>query len=100
MKRKNTWRNRLITLGFLLSIAGIVVYLSFQVSDFECEVCMEFHGGDVCRTVTGKTEEEGIRTGIDNACAQLSSGVTETMKCQRTVPRSAQCRPLNADGPT
>jgi hypothetical protein len=94
MKRKHPWRNTLITLGFLLSIGGIVVYLSFQVSDFECEVCMDFEGRGVCRTVTGKTEVEGMRTGIDNACAMLSSGVTDTMRCQRTTPRKAECKRL------
>lgn len=98
MARKHRWRNTLITLGFLLSVAGVVVYLSLQVSDFECEVCMDFHGGSVCRTVTGKTEVEGIRTGIDNACAMLTSGVTETLRCQRTAPRKAECRPLGGPG--
>jgi len=94
VKRNRRWRNTLITLGFLLSIGATVVYLSFQVSDFECEVCMNFHGQEVCRTVTGKTELEGMRTGVDNACALLTSGVTETLRCQRTTPRKAECRPL------
>jgi hypothetical protein len=94
MKRKHPWRNALVTAGFLGTVGAVVVYSSFQVSDYECEVCMAFAGGEVCRTVTGKTEEEGLRTGIDNACAQLASGVTETLRCQRTMPRKAECRPL------
>ena len=40
--------------------------------------------------MTGKTEEEGLRTGVDNACALLASGVTDTLRCQRTVPRKAE----------
>jgi hypothetical protein len=95
MKRKHPWRNALVTVGFLGAVAAVVVYSSFHVSDYECEVCMTFGGGDVCRKVTGKTQEEGMRTGIDNACAQLSSGVTETLRCQRTMPRKAECRRLD-----
>jgi hypothetical protein len=94
MKRRHPWRNALITGGVLIPIAAVVVYSSFQVSDYECEVCMSFGGREVCRTVTGKTEMEGLRTGIDNACAQLSSGVTETLRCQRTPPQKAECRPI------
>ncbi|MGH7788726.1 MAG: hypothetical protein ACRERC_17785 [Candidatus Binatia bacterium] len=94
MQKRHPWRNAIVTLGFLLPIGAFVVWSSFQVSDFECEVCMAFEGRDVCRTVTGKTELEGLRTGIDNACALLASGVTDSLRCQRTTPRKAQCRPL------
>jgi len=92
--KKHPWRNAVVTLVVLAPIFGYVVYSSFQVSDFECEVCMAFEGRDVCRTVTGKTELEGLRTGIDNACAQLASGVTDSLRCQRTTPRKAGCRRL------
>jgi hypothetical protein len=93
-QKKKSWRNAIVTLVVLTPIFGFVVYSSFQVSDFECEVCMTFEGRDVCRTTTGKTEVEGMRTGIDNACAQLASGVTDSMRCGRTQPRKASCRPL------
>ncbi len=94
MSRKHPWRNALVTLGFLGPLCAYIVYSSFQVSDYECTVCMPFGGNEVCRTVTGKTEVEGLRTAIDNACAHLTSGVTETMRCQRTTPASATCREL------
>lgn len=94
MVKKHPWRNALVTVIVLAPIFGFVIWSSFQVSDFECEVCIAFEGRDVCRTVTGKTELEGLRTGIDNACAQLASGVTDSLRCQRTTPRKAGCRPL------
>jgi hypothetical protein len=94
MAKRHPYRNALVTLAFLLPIGGFVVWSSFQVSDYECEVCMVFEGRESCRTVTGKTELEGLRTGIDNACALLASGVTETLRCQRTEPRKAGCRTL------
>lgn len=90
--RKYPWRNTLVTAAVLAPIIGVVVYSSFQLSDYTCEICMEFEGGRVCRMVTGKTEVEAVRTGIDNACAQLASGVTDSMRCQRTAPKSVECR--------
>ncbi len=92
--KKHPWRNTVVTLGFLLPVFGYVVYSSFHVSKFECTVCMDFAGGSVCRTTTGATEAEGLRTAVDNACAMLTSGVTETLRCQRTTPRSASCEEI------
>jgi hypothetical protein len=92
--RKRSWRNTLISTAVLAPIIGVVVYSSFQLSDYECEICMDFEGLQICRTVTGKTEVEAVRTGIDNACAHLASGVTDSMRCQRTPPKSVECRPI------
>jgi hypothetical protein len=92
--KKHRWRNTIVTLLVLLPIAAVVVYSSFQVSEFECEVCIAFEGRSSCRTVTGQTEQEGLRTGVDNACALLASGVTDSLRCQRTMPTKAVCRRL------
>jgi hypothetical protein len=89
---RRRWRNALITLGVLLPVMGYVVYSSFQVGDVECEVCITFEGRDACRTVAGKTEADSTRGAVTNTCAQLASGVTDTLRCERTVPRKAECR--------
>lgn len=93
-KRRKRWLSAAATVLFLVPVAAVVVYSSFQVSDYECEVCIRFEGQEVCRTVTGKTEEEGIRSATDNACALLTSGVTDTLRCTRTMPTKAECRSL------
>ena len=96
--KRHPWRNTIVTLAFLVPVASAVVYNSFQVSDYECSVCITFFGRESCRTVNAKTEKEGIAAAIDNACATISSGVTETMRCQRTTPSTASCRSLLAGG--
>jgi hypothetical protein len=96
--QKHPWRNTIITLAVLVPVVAVVVYNSFQVSDYECSVCITFFGRESCRTVNAKTEKEGIAAAIDNACATLASGVTETMRCQRTTPSKASCRSLVAGG--
>lgn len=82
------------TLAVLVPVVSVVVYSSFQVSDYECTVCIEFAGRRECRTVTGKTEEEALRGAVDNSCGLLASGVTDTLRCQRTRPASTRCRQL------
>ena len=79
---------------FLVPVIGIVVYSSLHVAEYECDVCITFDGQQVCRTVTGKTETEGIHTGTNNACANLTSGMTNSMRCERTQPDKAVCRKL------
>jgi hypothetical protein len=91
-RRRHPWRNALVTLGVLLPVIGYVIYSSFQVSDFECEVCITFAGRDACRTVAGKTEEDSLRGAVTNTCALLASGVTDSLRCERTQPRKAECR--------
>ena len=92
--RRYPWRNVLVTLGVLLPVMGYVVYSSFQVGDVECEVCITFEGRDACRTVAGKTEEDSRRGAVTNTCALLASGVTDSLRCERTLPRKAECRRL------
>lgn len=91
--RRHAWRNALVSLGVLVPVIAYVVYSSFHAGAVECEICITFEGRDACRTVAAKTEEEGLRGAVTNACAQLASGVTDTLRCERTLPRKAECRP-------
>lgn len=92
--KKHPWRNTVVTLAVLAPVVTTVVYSSFHVSDFECDVCIAFEGREACRTVKAKTEEEALRGAISNTCALISSGVTDTLRCERTQPGKADCRPL------
>lgn len=80
----------LITIVFL-AILGYVVYSTFTLSRHACEVCMEFEGREVCRTAWGTTEVEALRSAVDNACAQLTSGRSNLIRCGRTPPKSVDC---------
>jgi hypothetical protein len=86
------WKSTLATVVVLAPVVAVVVYSSFTVSEYECEVCITFEGRDACRVVKAAEEREALRGAIDNACAQLASGVTDSMRCTRTEPRKAGCR--------
>ena len=79
----------------LIIFLGFVVYRSFQVAGHECNVCIEFRGNQMCRSVQAATAEEALGSAINNACAHLASGVTDSMACERTKPLKAECRAFN-----
>ncbi|MBZ5554460.1 MAG: hypothetical protein LAO21_17210 [Acidobacteriia bacterium] len=71
-------------------VVGIIVYSTMNLSHFECEVCVEFKGRTSCRTAAGSTREEAVRTATDNACADIASGMTDSIACGHTTPTSVR----------
>jgi hypothetical protein len=65
-----------------------VVYSSLGLGHHRVEVCMEFRGQTACATATGATREEAQRTATDTACAQISAGMTDSMACSQSPPKS------------
>jgi hypothetical protein len=86
--KRTSW----VALAALVSVGGFVVYTSFFQGGVRCEVCITFEGRDACRAVEGANERDALAAARTNACAQLTSGVTSTMACERTDPRSVDCR--------
>lgn len=82
---------RILIAVSLLAVLGYIVYSSMALDQYSCEVCMEFRGRTDCRKAVGATEAEALRTALDTACAQLSSGMTDTIACSRTPPKSVAC---------
>lgn len=80
-----------VSLVGLGGIIAVVVYSSFDVGAVRCEVCITFQGRESCRSVDGATEELARQAAVTNACALISSGVTDTMACARTKPTRSEC---------
>jgi len=51
---------------------------------------MTFDGRSACRTVNAKSEAAAVRSATENACADISSGVDDTIRCQNTEPKSVR----------
>jgi hypothetical protein len=82
----------MLAIAFVVVVIGAVVYttLSASTSRYRCEVCMEFQGRSACRSAAASTEMQARRTAQDNACADISSGVTDSMQCGNTQPVSVK----------
>jgi heme/copper-type cytochrome/quinol oxidase subunit 3 len=84
-------RNKQITLFIVvaaIAFFGALVYNTMSYSKHRVEVCMEFAGKKNCRIAQGATKEAAVRMAIENACALISSGMTESMACTGTPPKS------------
>jgi hypothetical protein len=79
-----------MVLAGVIVFIGLLAYLSMGQRQVRAEVCVEFAGRQNCRTASGPTEEQAIRTATDNACATITSGMTESMTCGRTPPVSVK----------
>jgi hypothetical protein len=71
---------------FVLIVLGVIVYSSFNLAKYRLEVCMQFNGNSACRTASASTKEFALRTAMQNACAQIASGVTDSLACERSEP--------------
>ena len=67
-------------------ILAIMIYSSLNLTSHRVEVCMEFGGKTNCKTASGATEQDAMRTAMTNACAEIAFGVTDTMNCGRAEP--------------
>lgn len=89
--RRAPRRASLAAVGALLLFMAFVVYRSIHLAGVRCEVCVTYRGRSQCRTVEGQSEDEARMAATTNACAYLSSGVTDGMACARTPPVRAEC---------
>ena len=76
-----------IGIVFLIAVIVAIVYSTMSLAAHRVEVCMEFRGNTSCRTASGSTAEFALRTATSNACATISSGVTDTIACEQSNPK-------------
>jgi hypothetical protein len=82
----------LVGILVLLIVAALIYSAMSGQTAAACEVCIEFNGNTQCRSAKAPTKPEAIRTATDNACADLASGMNESMSCGRTPPKSTKCQ--------
>lgn len=84
--KKTTW----IGIGFLLVVAGVVLYSTMSMTRYRVKVCMQYQGQFNCATAAGSTKEYALRQAISTACAPIAGGVTQTLACERTPPGTTE----------
>jgi hypothetical protein len=77
----------LIGIVFVIVVIAAIYYSTANLAAHRVEVCMEFKGLTSCRTASGSTEQFALRTAMTNACATISSGVTDSIACDQSTPK-------------
>ena len=75
---------------FIAVFVALLVYSTMGNRRFRCQVCMTFQGRSSCRIAAASSKEQALRTATENACALISSGVTDSIACGNTRPDSVQ----------
>ncbi len=78
--------SRIILPLIFLAFVAYTIYSTTTLDQVRCRVCMEFEGNVACRTASGATRDDALRVAKDNACAQLTSGMTNTRMCAAQEP--------------
>lgn len=77
-----TW----IIVGVVVVLVGLMAYSTTSLGGFKVEVCKSYQGAEACGTGVGTTEQEAMTTATQVACAKISSGMTDSNKCQMGEP--------------
>lgn len=88
MNRRTQWV--IVSLLGAVGFFALLYYNTVSYNQYRVEVCMEFQGQTNCRTAQGSSEEAALRTAVDNACAMISSGMTDSMACSSSRPQSVK----------
>jgi hypothetical protein len=70
------------------ALLALIAYSTMGLSKFKVEVCMEYNGQRSCAITSASDKNFAIRSAIQQACAEIVSGVTATMGCQAANPAS------------
>ena len=82
-----------IAIVFSVLVLGAIVISTFRTERFRCRVCITFRGNRDCRNASAQTRAEAQQTATVAACAQISSGVTDSIQCENTAPDSVDWLP-------
>ncbi|PIR23562.1 MAG: hypothetical protein COV44_02235 [Deltaproteobacteria bacterium CG11_big_fil_rev_8_21_14_0_20_45_16] len=81
----------IIIIVIVTGLIGFLTYEMLSLGQVECRLCVEFNGKRDCPKALGPNEEEAIAEAHRNACAKLSSGVTDTLACNRSERTQVSC---------
>jgi uncharacterized membrane protein YciS (DUF1049 family) len=77
----------LIGVGFLVAL----VVATLDQIRVKCEVCMVHRGRQVCEAASAADRAQALMQATSTACAQLSDGVTDGIRCTNSAPLSSRC---------
>ena len=75
---------------FVVVFLSMVIYFTVHGPKYRAEICVNFDGRKACKTVNAKSAEAAVRAGTEGSCADVASGVTETMRCVGAEPASVK----------
>jgi hypothetical protein len=86
-------RKGLVPVLIVLALAGLLFWQLRGEASVECRVCITFNNMRRCATAFGPGEDAAQAEALNNLCAQMAKGVTESVACGKLAPEEATCGP-------
>jgi len=82
-----------VLVGTLVGVAFLVAVVVAAMDQLrvECEVCMAYDGRRTCEVAHAADRQQATMQATTAACAKLSGGVTDGIRCSSTPPLSTRC---------
>ncbi len=87
---KQSTQMRLIVIVGGVVFFGVMLYSTFQQTQKEYEVCVNFRDRSHCATAKGSTAEEAVHSAKDIDCGLITNGRDEVMACNDVQPTSVR----------
>jgi hypothetical protein len=85
-------RGTIITIVLVVAFGGLLLFNTLSAQKVECDVCVEFNGLQNCATASHENEADAARSAQTTACGTIANGMDQSIACDRTPPKSRQCR--------
>jgi hypothetical protein len=79
-----------IAIAFAVVFLAAVALSTFRSQPNRVHLCITYNGATDCRSASAQTKQEAQRTATTAACAQLSGGVSDSIRCENTPPSSIE----------
>lgn len=76
----------------VLGLIGLLTYKMLSLGQVQCGLCVEFNGKRQCTKAYGPNRSAALEEAHRNACATLTSGVTEVLACNRSPDLKVECQ--------
>lgn len=74
----------------ILALIALIGYSTFAGKRYRVHLCMAYQGRTACKTVSAHSEKAALENAVTGACAEIASGITDTMNCEQTDPKSTR----------
>ncbi|MBN8555005.1 MAG: hypothetical protein J0L93_06130 [Deltaproteobacteria bacterium] len=81
----------LLIVTIVLILAALLTYEMLKLAQIQCSLCLTFNGKRQCSKALGPTADAATEEAHRNACALLTSGVTEVVACNRVESEELSC---------
>ena len=89
-KKRNRWMLWIVFPAVVIVPAIWMTWNVVTTQTINCEVCIRYGPGSQCRKATASDRYSCQRTATDNACAFLAQGMTQSIECSQTPPKSVR----------